>query len=224
MRPIPAVYTSLWWKGPWACARVKRQQQNPVIQLLTKISPVFLTLAMPSASGVPPAYNFPYWLVFTSRSHLFVNNIFARTLILLLLLSSGIHPNPGPVSLSTSPLPIILQINCNGLLNSIAELDAYIRKERISIVAIQDTFLSPASVSLKFQDYTLVRKDRLHGRGGGFAFLVHHSIPFVPVDTAFVQDGHTECSAIKATINGLDLTVFNKILAFCIVVPSHIPS
>jgi hypothetical protein len=90
-----------------------------------------------------------------------------------------------------------------------AELDAFIRKKQIAIAAIQETFLTTTSSAPNFPDYSIVRKDRPYGRGGGLTFLVHHSIPFTPVDTSFLQDGHTEVLVIKATINHSDLTMFN---------------
>jgi hypothetical protein len=59
-------------------------------------------------------------------------------------------------------------------------------------------------------DIYLVRKDR--PQGGRLAFLIHHSVAFSPVDTSFIQDGHSKVLAIKATINGSDLVVFNVYL------------
>ena len=131
-----------------------------------------------------------------------------RALILLLLLVGGIHPNPGPPS-SLSPLPVILQFNCNGIKNSVSELDSFLRDKRISVAALQETFLSDSSPPPSFPGYTLVRKDRARGRGGGLAFLVHQTVSYTPVDSSFLQDGFTECHAIKATLNNSDLIICN---------------
>jgi exonuclease III len=123
-----------------------------------------------------------------------------------LLLLSGIHPNPGP-SPQSLPLPVILQFNCNGIKNSVSEIDDFLRSERVSVAALQETFLS--DYSLPFPDYTLVRKDRGRGHGGGVVFLIHQSVTYSPVDTSFLKDNHTECLAVRVVINGSDLVIFN---------------
>jgi hypothetical protein len=110
------------------------------------------------------------------------------------------------------PLPTILQLNCNGLKNSVAEMDNFLRTNRISIAVLQETFLSSASVCPIFADYTLLRKDRPQGRGGGLAFLVHHSVQFSSIDVSFIPSDSTKCQAIRATINGSDLSIFNVYL------------
>jgi hypothetical protein len=120
---------------------------------------------------------------------------------------SGIHPNPTVSSSYFSPFSIILQLHCNCLKNSITELDAFLCDKQISIDAIQETFLSSASIPPNFPSYALVRKNRPHSRGGGLSFLVHHSVAFMPVDMTFLQDGVTECLAIKATVNKSDLSI-----------------
>jgi hypothetical protein len=88
----------------------------------------------------------------------------SRLLILKLLLISGIHPHPG--SASPLPLPTILQLNCNGLRSSVAEIDDFLIKNRISVAAFQETKLKANSVFRKFTNYNLIRADR-PGRGGG---------------------------------------------------------
>jgi hypothetical protein len=44
------------------------------------------------------------------------------------------------------------------------------------------------------------------------AFLVHNSVSFTLVDSSFIQDGFTECLAIKTTINNSDLIICNVYL------------
>jgi hypothetical protein len=169
-------------------------------------------LASSSASGASLCVNYPCWLYFPASHVLIFLWSFSRLLILLLLLISGLHPNPGPPSSSSAPLPIILQLNCNGLRNSIAEIDSFLRSERISVAALQETFLLTSSFPPNFPGYNLIRRDHPQGRGGGLAFLVHHSVPFTPIDTLFFQDDHTKCQAIKVTINNSELAIFNVYL------------
>jgi hypothetical protein len=154
-------------------------------------------MASSPASVIAPSTNLPFWHSPTASHCLLRFHLtFTRNLILTLLLISGIHPNPGPPSSSLAPLPV-LQLNINGLRNSVADLNSFLRDERISISALQETFLSDASVSPGFPGYTLVKKDRARGRGGGLAFLVYQSVSYTPVDTSFVMGSHIECQAIS---------------------------
>jgi hypothetical protein len=205
MRTIGAVYTSLWWKGPQSSDCVKRQQNKPRFQLFTISSPVFVSVALPSASGAASFVNHPCWPLVTSCFRPLVNtvnNVFSRTLILILLLVCGIHSNSGP-----SPLPIILQLNCNGLKNSIAELNSFLKAKQISVATIQETFLSDASTAPSFLGFSLVRKDRTRGRGGGLAFLIHHLVPYSLVDISTIQDSQTKCQGVKVTLNNSELVI-----------------
>jgi hypothetical protein len=56
-----------------------------------------------------------------------------------------------------------------------------------------------------------VRKDRLVGRGGGLAILVHHSVSFVHIDTsAFTNlDPTIELLGIRIEVGGASLEIFN---------------
>jgi hypothetical protein len=153
-------------------------------------------------------YSHLHWSVFASRRclhELFVYDSFLHNLILLLLLISGIHPNPGPTQSSSSPLPTILQFNCNGLKNSVAEINDFLISKRISVAALQETFLSTTSVTPSFLDFALIRKVRPLSRGSGLAFLIHHSVYYSHVDTSYIQDSHTECQAVRVKLNGSDL-------------------
>jgi hypothetical protein len=160
-------------------------------------------------------YSHLHWSAFASRCclhELTVYNSFSHELILLLLLISGVHPNPRPAQSTSSPLPMILQFNCNGLKNSVAEINDFLISKRISVAALQETFLSTSSANPSFSDFALIRKDRPQGRGGGLAFLIHHSVAYSHVDTSFIQDAHTECQAVRVNLNGSDLVVFNVYL------------
>jgi endonuclease/exonuclease/phosphatase family metal-dependent hydrolase len=44
------------------------------------------------------------------------------------------------------------------------------------------------------------------------AFLIHHTVQFSPIDVSFIPSDSTECQAIRATINGSDLSIFNVYL------------
>jgi hypothetical protein len=121
---------------------------------------------------------------------------------------------------SLPPLPVILQLNCNGLKNSVSEIDAFIRSNRVSVAALQETFLSNASVSPIFPDYTLLCKYRPQGQGGGLAMLIHHSVKFSPIDLSFLPTDEThECQAIRVSINGSD-----RLPSSCLVLSEELQS
>jgi hypothetical protein len=83
---------------------------------------------------------------------LFFNHL-TRLLKLSLLLCAGIHPNPGP-----NPSPItIVQFNCNGVYSPKKEVQDFINKHQVKIVALQETRLYAKSKQPIFQNYNLVR-------------------------------------------------------------------
>jgi hypothetical protein len=107
-------------------------------------------------------------------------------------------------------LPTVLQFNCNGLKSSVAEINEFLRKNRISVAAIQETKLSERSVDPSFPNYCLVRRDRPgKGAGGGLAFLVHHSLPFVPLASPLSGDQVLEIQGIPVQLNGSDIDIFD---------------
>jgi hypothetical protein len=134
-----------------------------------------------------------------------------RQLILLLLLISGLHPNPGPSRPQSESNFNILQININGLQNSVAELSVFLVKHSIKVACIQETKLSARSKTSTFPGFALIRKDRPAGRGGGLIILIHDSISFHNIDvTQFgQQDQSTEILAICADVGGVQLDIFN---------------
>ena len=111
---------------------------------------------------------FLHWppLPFPSRRPL------CRSIILTLLLISGIHPNPGP-SPPYDPNLHILQLNVNGLQNTRAELIDFLSQRLIKVACLQETKLSPRSKPLSFPGFAFIRRDRPVGGGGGLAILVH---------------------------------------------------
>ena len=156
------------------------------------------------ANGASPFL--PSWRLLPSSSS---SKSRPRALILLLLLISGLHPNPGPPS---TPLPTLLQWNCNGLRGCAAELLDFLRHHRIAVAALQETKLSDSASLPTFPDYTLVPKNRQGGGGGGVAFLVHHSLPFTNIDTSFVADAAAESQGINVRLNNSDVDIFNVYL------------
>jgi exonuclease III len=161
----------------------------------------------------PSCTNLPVWQSFFVVRALHISfSIFSRCLILTLLFISGIHPNAGPTPSTLLPLSVILQLNCNGLSNSVSEIDAFLRLKCVGVAALQETFLSNASIPPVFPDYTLLRKDCPQGRGGGLALLIHHSVTFSPIDLSFLLTDETECQAVRVSINGSDIVLFNVYL------------
>jgi hypothetical protein len=82
----------------------------------------------------------------------------------------------------------------------------------VKIAALQETKLNSKSKPLKFQDYSLVCKDRLVGRGGGVAFLIHHSVRYSDLDTSSLlpdNDQTLELQGITANIDNSDIKIFN---------------
>ena len=141
----------------------------------------------------------------------------SRRLILLLLLAAGIHPNPGPASTALK----VMQWNCNGLKNSSAELNNFLREHKVGVCCIQETKLKdddrwPPS----FPGYNLIAKNRPRRGGGGIAFLVHFSISFLHVDTSNLlpNDNFSEIQAITVFPDTSPLTIINAYL------PPPVPS
>ena len=96
----------------------------------------------------------------------------SRRLILILLLVSGIHPNPGPSDPTrrprpppSPPIPRVLQININGLNSSKRELAAFLHENNVKIACVQETKLRPNTADPCFPGYALLRRDR-PGDGG----------------------------------------------------------
>ena len=133
---------------------------------------------------------------------------------LLLLVSGNIHPNPGPVR----PVPHrILQLNVNGILSSAKELSEYLKKNQISVAAIQESKLRKKSKTPVFQGYSVIRKDRPRDDGGGgLLTLVEESIEYEVLDTSQIEETPSqahqwpfELLGVKVKLNNNPLNVFN---------------
>jgi hypothetical protein len=134
---------------------------------------------------------------------------FPRSLILILLLISGLHPNPGP-PLTSEPFHFV-QLNVNGIQNSRAELLDFLSERDIKVACLQETKLSPRSKPPSFPGYAVVRKDRPVGGGGGLMILIHNSVPFTDVDTATLtnSDPSLELQAVRVEIGAMKIDVYN---------------
>ena len=147
----------------------------------------------------------------------FASTIFSRLLILILLFSSGsTHPNPGPPNRNSrhrhhAPTSKILQFNSNGIKSSSAELNSFLSKQNVVVVAIQETKLRPFSKSPNFANYAIRRRDRGTDRGGGLCFLIHHSTPYTDLDISgiYPNDGHVELLGITILIENNPTNIIN---------------
>ena len=143
-----------------------------------------------------------------SKRH--VSYCLSRRLILILLLRSGIHPNPGPPN--PTPPQTFLQWNCNGLAGAAERLGHFLHHHSVKVAAIQETKLQPRNKNPNIPGYNILRRDRPSGgRGGGVALLVHHSVPFSPIDLS-IADPHLEAIAASVTINN---TSYNVVNVYC---------
>ena len=147
------------------------------------------------------------------RRRPFLRSFNSRLLILLLLIISGIHPNPGPTPASHQPSnpslpPVgIVSWNCNGLKNSCAELSDFLSSRQVKIPGIQETKSSTRAKTPSFPNYAVIRRDRPTGGGGGLISLVHHSVPFVKVPSPI--NNNTEAIVIEASIANVSFVLAN---------------
>jgi hypothetical protein len=162
------------------------------------------------AAKNPVHHQFTPKRFFSSPNNHLTISPFSRLLIQILLKHAGLHPNPGPSD--QTPPRTIVQFNCNGIQNSRTELQDFLDKFQLKVLALQETKLTPRSKSLSFQDYTLVCKDRQVGTGGGLAFLVHQLIRFTKIDVANLipqNDLTMELQGISVQINNSLLKIYN---------------
>jgi hypothetical protein len=157
-------------------------------------------------------YNLPILhSFFSSTTNHITSTPFSHSLVIILFKCAGIHPNTGPLGPQSVQSLTFLQFNCNGIQNSRTELQDFVLKNHVKVAAIQETKLNVKSKQPSFQDYTLVRRDRPTGRGGGLAFLVHHSVRYTDIDTSvFIpqNDQVMELQGITVVIKDVSLNVF----------------
>ena len=105
----------------------------------------------------------------------------------------------------------MLQLNCNGVQHMRTELDSYLHSNKIMVACLQETKLSDSSPPLDFPGYSLVRRDRPVGGGGGLLTLVREDIHYKRFNTEhlFPNDNVIEHSAIVADFAGTPLIICN---------------
>ena len=75
---------------------------------------------------------------------------------------------------------------------------------------MQETKLSDPSPPPTSNNYCIVRKDRLGGRGGEIIPLVHHTVKYQEANLPFTGDNTIEHQAVKVAIVGGQFLVCNK--------------
>ena len=102
-------------------------------------------------------------------------------------------------------------------MNSHTEISHFLLENNISIVCIQESKLTNTSTLKPFPGYTVVRKDRGTGRGGGLLTLVEESTTYTPWDTShlFPGDNTAETLGIEAVFGGLPLKIVNVYILPC---------
>ena len=109
-------------------------------------------------------------------------------------------PAPPTKQISDDSTFNVLQLNANGIVNKLTELEVVLERNNFKVAVIQESKLSPKSKKPCIQNYTTVRKDRSHGQGGGLLIFIHRSITFSkqPSSPESLSDPHLEELSIKA--------------------------
>ena len=105
----------------------------------------------------------------------------------------------------------VLQLNANGIGNKLTELGVVMENNKVKVAVIQESKLTPKSKNPCIQNYTIVRKDRPHGQGGGLLIFIHRSVTFSkqPSSAESLYDPHLEELAIEAEIGNTNLIISN---------------
>lgn len=107
----------------------------------------------------------------------------------------------------------MLQLNCNGLTNKIAEIAKFMDKNNILISSLQETKLTTASKLNKFGNYNVIRQDRGHNAGGGLAFMVNTTVKYRILQPTNNFDDFIELQSIALS------TVYSEIIVHNIYIP-----
>jgi len=128
-----------------------------------------------------------------------------------LLLSSSCPAVRGHVGNSATRTINILQLNINGTQKKRDELASILNSQSVHVACLQETKLNP-KLSLKIKGYTVIRKDRLTGSGGGIAFLVKTpEVKFTEIiqTTSSFVNSRTEAQAINILLPEHTITLVN---------------
>ena len=71
----------------------------------------------------------------------------------------------------------IAHLNIQSVSNKLSELIMFILSQKIDIMCLNETFLSPTS-KLEIPNFNVIRLDRSLRKGGGVCIIIHHSIDF----------------------------------------------
>ena len=125
--------------------------------------------------------------------------LFYALLLPTLLLIGNVLPSLGP---TPPPLPSYNVVSWNGLRNSAVELSDFLVRHGVKVACLQETKLSANVLTPKFPDYTVVRRDRPTGSGGGLVTLIHHLLNYVEI-TSPINNNFVETIIIKTSISWL---------------------
>ena len=89
-----------------------------------------------------------------------------------------------------------MQLNCNGVAKKIDEILALMVDRDIKIAALQETKLTAQHKQLATPGFALERQDRGTNKGGGLAFLIHHSVKYCKEELTN-HDVHMEVQRIR---------------------------
>ena len=85
---------------------------------------------------------------------------------------------------------IILQVNIHGLRNKLEELKLLFHDTHTDIITIQETKLTHKAKTPKIHNFTAVRTDMLHKKGGGLITLIRDNITFTTTDIPSTINTH----------------------------------
>ena len=122
-------------------------------------------------------------------------------------------PLPSPITTKSSDgNPInILQFKANGIGNKQVELYEFLEQHQVKVAVMQESKLTLNSRTPNIQNFTIVRKDRHQGQGGGLLTLIHKSINLSqrPESPETLADPHLEELTITAELAKTELIITN---------------
>ena len=118
-------------------------------------------------------------------------------------------------------LPNVLIVNSRSIVQKIDELEYYSNESKIEIIIVTETWLSDniPSEAVNISGYTLIRKDRVNGLGGGCAIYVPEVISTKTRND--LSDPNFECQWVILRPKWLPRTV-SRIAVACVYLPPSI--